>query len=94
MILKSYLTKEYTLEMISTEFDIISRHLGYSDINQFFDETEFLDCQPSGKSQKVFLGFIDELLKEKYGRSLSDCGTKTVKQWYYADDVLASGGTF
>ncbi|WP_346986002.1 hypothetical protein [Chryseobacterium sp. POE27] len=94
LIPKSYLTKDYTLEMISTEFDIISKHLGYDDIDKFFDETEFLDCQPSGKSQKVFLGFIDELLKAKYGRSLEDCGTKNIKQWYYADDVLASGGTF
>lgn len=94
LIPKSYLTKDYTLQMISTEFDIISNHLGYDNIDQFFDETEFLDCQPSGKSQKVFLGFIDELLKEKYGRSLEDCGTKNIKQWYYADDVLASGGTF
>lgn len=91
---KSYLTKEYTLQMISTEFDIISKHLRYDDIDQFFDETEFLDCQPAGKSQKVFLGFIDELLQEKYGRSLSDCGTKTIKNWFYSDDVLASGGTF
>lgn len=94
LIPKSYLTKEFTLQMISTEFDIISDHLGYKDINQFFDETEFLDCQPSGKSQKVFLGFIDGLLKKKYGRSLKDCGTKNIKQWYYADDVLATGGTF
>ncbi|WP_159476394.1 hypothetical protein [Chryseobacterium sp. 18068] len=91
---KSYLTKEHTLQMISTEFDFISKHLGYDDIDHFFDETEFLDCQPSGKSQKVFLGFIDELLKDKYGRSLSDCGTKTIKQWFYTDDVMASGGTF
>jgi len=91
---KSYLTKEYTLQVVSTEFDIISSDFGYSDINLFFDETEFMDCQPAGKSQKVFLGLIEEVLNTKYGRSLSSCGTSNIKNWYYADDVLASGGTF
>lgn len=90
----SYLTKEHTLKIISTEFDIISKDYGYEDINVFFDETKFLDCQPKGKSQKVFLDLIDSILKEKYGRSLSDCGTSNIKNWIYADDVLATGGTF
>lgn len=94
VIPKSYLTKKHTLQMISTEFDIISKDYGYKDIHLFFDETKFLDCQSPGKSQKVFLGLIEEVLNEKYGRTLSDCGTKTIKQWYYTDDVLASGGTF
>jgi len=94
VIPKSYLSKEHTLKVISTAFDIISKDYGYKDINLFFDETKFLDCQPAGKSQTIFLSFIDEVLNDKYGRSLSDCGTGNVKQWYYADDVLASGGTF
>lgn len=91
---KSYLTKEHTLKIISTEFDIISKDCGYSDVNQFLDETQFLDIQEYGQSQKVFLGFIEEVLNTKYGRSLSNCGTSTIKNWFYADDILATGGTF
>lgn len=87
---KSYLTKEHTLKIISTEFDIISKDCGYSDVNQFLDETQFLDIQEYGQSQKVFLGFIEEVLNTKYGRSLSNCGTLTIKNWFYADDILAT----
>lgn len=90
----SYLTKENTLRITSTEFDIISKGLGYEDINKFLDETKFLDCQQPGKSQKVFLSLIDGVLQEKYGRSIDSCGTQNIKNWYYTDDVLASGGTF
>lgn len=90
----SYLTKENTLQITSTEFDIISKGCGYDDINVFLDETKFLDCQQAGKSQKVFLSLIDSVLQEKYNRSISSCGTSNIKNWFYTDDVLASGGTF
>lgn len=90
----SYLTKENTLNIISTEFDIISKGYGYDDVTLFLDETKFLDCQQSGKSQKVFLDLINGVLQEKYNRTLDSCGTKTIKNWFYTDDVLASGGTF
>lgn len=90
----SYLTKEKTLRLISTEFDIISKAYGYDDVNMFLDETKFLDCQQAGKSQKVFLNLIDGVLQQKYNRSLSSCGTSNIKNWFYTDDVLASGGTF
>lgn len=94
MLPKSYLTKENTVQIISTEFDIISKDLGYDDINRFLDETKFLDCQQIGKSQKVFLSLVEDVLHEKYNRSLASCGTSTVRNWFYTDDVLASGGTF
>lgn len=90
----SYLTKKITLEIISSEFDTISKDYGYEDINLFFDETKFIDCQSAGKSQKIFLSLIDGVLKEKYGRSISNCGISNIKNWFYSDDVLASGGTF
>lgn len=91
---KSYLTKEDTLRIITNEFDTISKDFGYNDINVFFDETKFLDCQSEGKSQKIFLELIDSVLNEKYARSIASCGNSNIKNWFYTDDVLASGGTF
>lgn len=90
----SYLTKEQSLKILFNEFETLCRDFGYEDINIFFNETKFMDCQSQGKSQKVFLELIDVVLKEKYNRSISDCGTSNVKNWLYLDDVLASGGTF
>lgn len=90
----SYLTKENTLRITSTEFEIISKGFGYEDVNSFLDETKFLDCQSAGKSQKVFLSLIEGVLQEKYNRTLASCGTSNIKNWFYTDDVLASGGTF
>jgi hypothetical protein len=91
---KSYLTKEDTLEILGKEFETLKNDFGYKTVTDFLDETKFLDCQASGKSQKVFLGFIDTILQEKYNYTLKQCGSKEIKNWIYFDDVLASGGTF
>ena len=90
----SYLTKENTLRILGNEFETLTKDFKYDSVSDFLDETKFLDCQENGKSQKIFLGFIDEILKEKYDYSISDCGKKEIKNWLYIDDVLASGGTF
>lgn len=90
----SYLTKEDTLKILGNEFETLSKDFGYNNVIDFLDESIFLDCQKNGKSQKIFLGFIDDILQEKYNYSLEQCGTKVIKNWIYLDDVLASGGTF
>ena len=94
LIPQSYLSKEHTLRILGNEFETLRKNYGYETVEQFLDVTRFLDCQESGKSQKILLGFIEEILKEKYNYSLDDCGKKGVKNWIYLDDVLASGGTF
>lgn len=90
----SYLTKEHTLRILGKEFETLRENFGYETVADFLYETRFLDCQENGKSQKIFLGFIDTILQEKYDFSLEQCGTKQIKNWIYFDDVLASGGTF
>ncbi|MEP1034400.1 hypothetical protein [Ekhidna sp.] len=91
---KSYLSKEDTLETFGGEFEVLRKDFGYETVNDFLDETRFLDCQEELKSQKVLLGLIDEVLFEKYGYRIKDCGKKEIKNWLYIDDVLASGKTF
>lgn len=91
---QSYLSKEHTLKILGNEFETLRKYYGYETVDDFLDETRFLDCQESGKSQKILLGFIEEILIEKYNYTLKDCGKRGVKNWIYLDDVLASGGTF
>ncbi|MCF8308790.1 MAG: hypothetical protein K9I68_07275 [Bacteroidales bacterium] len=91
---QSYLSKENTLRILGNEFETLRKDFNYQTVEEFLDETKFLDCQEVGKSQKVFLEFVDEILKDKYNYSIDDCGTGEIKQWLYIDDVLASGGTF
>lgn len=90
----SYLTKENTLKILSGGFEVLRKDFGYENIANFLNETKFLDCQENQKSQKIFLQYIDELLKADYNISLEDCGKGDIKNWIYFDDVLASGGTF
>ncbi len=91
---QSYLSKENTLRILGNEFETLSKDYNYKNVTDFLDETRFLDCQESGKSQKVFLEFIKDILKKKYDYNFEDCGKKGIKNWIYLDDVLASGGTF
>ena len=91
---KSYLSKNNVLRITQKSFEIYKDDLNYDSVQSFLDETRFLDCQDSDKSQKALLGIIDEILKEKYEYSISSCGSRQVKNWIYVDDVLASGGTF
>lgn len=91
---KSYLSKENTLRILSNEFETFARDYGYNSVKDFFDETIFLDCQQEEKSQKVFLNFVKDILKNNFNYNFEDCGKKGIKNWIYQDDVLASGGTF
>lgn len=91
---QSYLSKKNTLRILGKEFETLKVDFKYEKVEDFLDETRFLDCQENGRSQKIFLQFIEEILQDKYGYSLEDCGTKEIKNWIYIDDVLASGGTF
>ena len=86
---QSYLTKETTLRILGKEFETLRKDFGYDSVENFLDETRFLDCQEAGKSQKVFLALIDDTLQDQYDYSLEDCGQGEIKNWIYLDDVLA-----
>ncbi len=88
-----FLTKEKTIEALEVVFEVLKKDFKYDSIEELLDHTCFLHCQPEHKSQSILLKFLDEILIEKYGRSVNDCGSKEIKYWLYLDDVLASGGT-
>jgi len=90
---QSFLTKEKIIEILGSVFDVLKKDFKYESIEELLDHTCFLHCQDTHKSQSILLKFLDEILVEKYGRSINDCGSKEIKFWLYLDDVLASGGT-
>lgn len=91
---KSYLRKVTTKNILSTSIKIISERQGYNDFSNFLKETKFLDSQAEGKSQKIFLEILNEVLIENFDISLNECGTSDIKNWFYIDDVIATGGNF
>ncbi len=91
---QSYLTKENTLNILGNLFEKLREDFKYESVQDFLKHTKFLDCQEEGKSQKVFLSLINDILQSQYEFSLSRCGEEVVENWIYIDDVLASGGTF
>lgn len=90
---QSFLTREKIIKVLDSVFDVLEKDFKYDSIEELLDNTCFLRCQPEHKSQSILLEFLDEILVEKYGRSVNDCGSKEIKFWLYLDDVLASGGT-
>ena len=65
----------------------------FSTPQDFLRNSDFIDLQPEGKSQKVMLSLFDELIQEKYGLSLADCGTVSKRYSIYIDDILCTGLT-
>lgn len=90
---RSFLTKEKTIELLDSLFEVLKRDFKYASIDELLDHSCFLHCQPAHKSQSILLKLLDEILIEKYGKSVNDCGSKEIKFWLYIDDVMASGGT-
>lgn len=90
---ESYISKSKALTVLDQTFDVLKKDLKYDSVEELLEHTCFLECQEGHKSQAQMLIFLDKLLKEKYGRSVQDCGSKEIKYWIYIDDVLASGGT-
>lgn len=91
---KSYLTEEKTIEVLTLEFETLAKDFGYSNVTDFLNETIILDSQKSGKSQKVMLKMVKEILLKKFNYDIKNCNKKNIKFWLYIDDVLASGKTF
>jgi hypothetical protein len=94
IIPKSYLSKEDAIAGIDSMFTYFKDQLNLNTIDELLDQSHFLSCQDSKKSQSQLLKFVDNILTKKFGRSLNSCGINPIKYWFYIDDVLATGKTF
>lgn len=88
-----YFSKDRVRKEMRNILNGMYKHFGYNNIEEFLKDTEFLYIQPEGKSQRILLGLIDEIVQEKTSHHLSDYNNHAKKIFVYVDDVLASGGT-
>jgi hypothetical protein len=89
-----YLSKEKAKEKLWEGITHIANAMKYTNIELFFRDSKFLKLQEDFKSQSVLLGLLDEMLKEKIGITLADCGILEPKFYIYIDDILGTGGSF
>lgn len=88
-----YLSEAKCVQYLEKMLKTLSRELKYGSVNDFLDETHFLDLQPDGKSQKALLEQLKGVLKDKLNYEFVNCGRKKIKNVIYLDDILCSGKT-
>ena len=88
-----YLSKENAKKLILSHIKQSIKDYGYNSPSAFLIDTEFLDMQRDGKSQKIILELIEEVLNSEYNESYKEYLTFPKLNFIYFDDVLATGGT-
>ena len=90
---KRYCSKNEVKNFLDEVIIILTKDFGFNASQDFLKNSDFLNLQPVGKSQRIMLSLFDELIQEKYGLSLADCGTVSKKYSIYIDDILCTGLT-
>lgn len=90
---KRYCSKKDVREFLEAIIQKLTQDFNFSSPADFLKNSDFLNLQPEGKSQRIMLILFDELIQEKYGLSLADCGTISKKYSIYIDDILCTGLT-
>jgi len=90
---KRYCSKKSLRQFLVLLIDALTKNSGLPSEVDFLKNAQFLDLQRRGKSQTVILGILHEVISDKYGLSLDECGSISRKYSIYIDDVLCSGLT-
>lgn len=90
---KKYLSKKSIVRLLNESIKYFVKKYNYNSPLSFLEHTVFLDLQEKGKSQKELLSLLDEILKAEYDIDLSFCGSKSVENYIYLDDILCTGNT-
>lgn len=90
---KRYISKSDAQRIVKEMIEFLSERRQYQNPKDFLMDCHFIDHQPEGKSQKILLRFVDEIIKEVYGISIQDCVSNTPKYFLYFDDILCTGDT-
>lgn len=90
---KRYCSKASVKKFLKAVVDKLTKDLGYKSATEFLEVTIFLDLQPNGKSQKIMLKLLKELLTESYQFDIKNCGATQEKHFVYIDDILCTGNT-
>ena len=88
-----YCSRKNIKEFLETIVSKLSKYFDFTTPQDFLRNSNFLNLQPQGKSQRVLLSLFDELIQNKFGLSLAECGTTSKKYSIYIDDILCTGLT-
>ena len=72
----NFLTRNYVIEKYKSLFDEMTKNFNLESVQEILDHATFLRCQQEHKSQNELLGILDEILFEKYGKRINDCGKR------------------
>ncbi|QDK37947.1 hypothetical protein [Bdellovibrio sp. NC01] len=89
---RTYLTSEsmvHYLQSMLTSKAII----GLDDPSEFWGDTEILNIQDKGESQKFLVAEFGKILNEELDIDIDTCGAEEVRRFLYLDDGLFSGNT-
>ena len=90
---KRYCSKASVKKFLKAVIDKLTKDLKYNSAEDFLKKAFFLDLQPSGKSQKIMLKLLSEILLENYNFKIQNCGSIQKKHFVYIDDLLCTGNT-
>jgi hypothetical protein len=90
---RRYISKEMARKMIKIKITSLAKNREYQTPQEFLKNCCFISHQPAGKSQRVLLAFVDEILKENFNMSLGDCNCRDPLFYIYFDDILCTGDT-
>jgi len=93
IFLKRYISKERGKGLVKEMIEFLATKFGHDSPKTFLLESYFIDHQPEGKSQKVLLAFLDEIIQNEYGITIQDCNPENPKFYIYFDDILCTGDT-
>lgn len=93
ILTQRYISKEKAKGMVKEMIVFLAGKFEYKSPREFLLDSSFIDHQPEGKSQKVLLSFLDEIIKSEFEISIADCNPEKPKFYIYFDDVLCTGDT-
>lgn len=88
-----YISKDRAKNLVKGMIEFLAKKFEFQTPKEFLLASSFIDHQPEGKSQKILLAFLDEIIQSEYNISITDCQPEKPKFYIYFDDVLCTGDT-
>ncbi len=88
-----YISKDKAKELVKGMIEFLVSNFKFNSAKDFLLQSSFIDNQPEGKSQKVLLKFLDEIIQTEYSTSIAECNSTNPKYYIYIDDILCTGDT-
>lgn len=88
-----YISKERAIKLVKEMIEFLAKNFQFEIAKDFLLQSYFIDHQPEGKSQKVLLKFLDEIIQNEFSISIAECKPDKPKYYIYFDDILCTGDT-